>query len=77
MASHRADNWEINWFSLITCSYLLLQLINEVVMLIRILHQNAVGKDVNLKETFGEYECTKVPQALFESNGSMRHCCKA
>ena len=42
-----------------------------------LLHQKAVGKDVNLEEIIGEYECSKVPQALFESNGSMRHDCKA
>ena len=46
-------------------------------MLIRLLHQKAVGKDVNLEETIGEYECSKVPQTLFESNVSMRHGCKA
>ena len=45
-------------------------------MLIRLLHQKAVGQDVNLEETIGEYECSKAPQALFESNGSMRHGCK-
>ena len=43
----------------------------------RLVHQNAVGKDVNLEETIGEYECSKVPEALFESNGSMHHGCKA
>ena len=42
-------------------------------MLIRLLQQKADGKDVNLEEIIGEYECSKVPQALFESNGSMRH----
>ena len=46
-------------------------------MLMRLLHQKAVGKDINIGETIGEYECSKVPQALFESNGSMRHRCKA
>jgi hypothetical protein len=42
-----------------------------------LLHQKAVGKDVNLEETIGEYECSKIPQASFESNGSMRRGCKA
>ena len=28
-------------------------------------------------ETIGECECSKVPQALFESSGSLRHGCKA
>ena len=54
-----------------------LQVINEVVMLIRLLHQKAVGKDVNLEETIGDSESSKVPQASFESNGSMRQGCKA
>ena len=46
-------------------------------MLIGLLNQKAVGKDVNVEETIGEYECSKVPQALFESTGSMRHGGKA
>ena len=46
-------------------------------MLIRLLYQKAVGKDVYFEETIGEYEGFKVPEALFESNGSMRHGCKA
>jgi len=37
----------------------------------------AVGKDVNLDETVGECECSKVSEGSFESNGSMRHDCKA
>ena len=31
-------------------------------MLIRFLHQKAVGKDLNLEETIGEYECSKLPK---------------
>ena len=46
-------------------------------MLIGLLQQKAIGKDVNLEETIGEYECSKVPQAFFEQNGSMRHGCTA
>ena len=45
-------------------------------MLIRLLLQKGIGGNVNLEETIGEYECSKVPQALFESNGSMRQGCK-
>ena len=45
-------------------------------MLIRLLHQKGIGENVNLEETIGEYECSKVPQALFKSNGSMRQGCK-
>ena len=45
-------------------------------MLIRLLHQKGIWENVNLEETIGEYECSKVPQALFESNGSMRQGCK-
>ena len=44
-------------------------------MLIRLLHQKGIGEHVNLEETIGEYECSKVPQALFVSNGSMRQGC--
>ena len=50
---------------------------NEVVVLIRLLQQKDVGKYVNLEETIREYECSKVPQALCEPKGSMRHGCKA
>ena len=39
--------------------------------------EKAFAKDIKLEETIGEYECAKVLQALFESNGSMRHGCKA
>jgi len=60
-----------------TTRHLKITLINEVVMLIRLLHQKGVGEDFNLEETIGEYECSKVPQALLESNGSMRHGCKS
>ena len=51
-------------------------LVDEVVMLKRILQLKAVGKNVNLEETIGEYERSKVPPTLFEPNGSMRHGCK-
>ena len=54
-----------------------MHLINEVVKLIRLLQEKAVGKVVKLEETIGEYECSEVPQALFESNGSMRNGCMA
>ena len=53
------------------------QLITDVVMVKRLLQLKAVGKDANLEETIGEYLCSKIPQALFVSNGSMRHGCVA
>jgi len=46
-------------------------------MLISLLHQKDIGENGNLEETIGEYECSKVPQPLFESNGPMRQGCKA
>ena len=41
------------------------------------LQLKVVGRDANLEETIGKYERSKVPQALFESNGPMRHGCVA
>ena len=44
-------------------------------MLKHLLQLKAVGKDANLEETIGEYECSKVPQVLFDSSVSMRQGC--
>jgi len=41
----------------------------------RLLQQKAVREDANLEETIGEYECSNVRQALFQSNGSKGHGC--
>lgn len=49
------------------------QLLNEVTILKRIIQLKAAGKEVNLEETIGEFECAKAPPALFESDGLMRH----
>ena len=50
--------------------------IDEVFILKRLLQLKALGKVFNLEETIGEYECSELPSALFELNGSMRHGCK-
>ena len=49
------------------------QFLNEVTILKRLIQLKAVGHEVNLEETIGEFECAKAPPSMFEVNEQMRH----